>query len=299
MIVGALAVAGSSAGLAVAILLAGIRHGIDVDHLAAIADITSSVRSRRRGVVLATSYALGHALVLTLLAVAAVLAGATISPGVDAAMGRIVGATLVAMGLYVLYSLARHRGDVRLESRWMLVARGVRRAVAWMRRRRVEHVEIEHSHDHSHVGDHTHGHTTMAARGGADSTTLVSARHDHEHRHVVTMPVDPFVGYGFWVTFGTGMIHGVGAETPTQILLLVTAAGAGGEGAAIGLALIFVAGLFAANTAVALALAMGFARNPAGRRGYVVLTAVAGAASVGIGAAYLFDAVHVLPGLLR
>ena len=50
------------------------------------------------------------------------------------------------------------------------------------------------------------------------------------------MPDDPFVNYGRGTSFGVGMLHGIGAETPTQVLIFLAAAGAGGV--AVGLLLL-------------------------------------------------------------
>ena len=40
------------------------------------------------------------------------------------------------------------------------------------------------------------------------------------------------MNYGRRTAFGVGMIHGVGAETPTQVLIFLAAAGASGRGPA-------------------------------------------------------------------
>src|SRR6266508_3248268 len=51
---------------------------------------------------------------------------------------RIVGVTLLLLGVYVFASLIRHGRDFRLRSRWMLVFAGARRAARWVRRRAAE-----------------------------------------------------------------------------------------------------------------------------------------------------------------
>ena len=56
--------AGFGWGLLIAALLLGLRHGIDWDHIAAITDISATQRSWRRGVLLGSLYAAGHALVV-------------------------------------------------------------------------------------------------------------------------------------------------------------------------------------------------------------------------------------------
>ena len=56
-----------------------------------------------------------------------------------------------------------------------------------------------------------------------------------------------------------GMIHGIGAETATQVLLLTTVSGAGGRHLTFGLFLLlcFVSGMFLSNTIIALLVSVG------------------------------------------
>ena len=58
--------------------------------------------------------------------------------------------------------------------------------------------------------------------------------------------------YGSRSAFGVGMIHGIGAETPTQVLIFLAAAGAGGK--LVGLTLLgcFLVGLLTSNTLIGL-----------------------------------------------
>jgi high-affinity nickel-transport protein len=55
-------------------------------------------------------------------------------------------------------------------------------------------------------------------------------------------------GYGTSSTFLVGVIHGLGAETPTQILLFLMAANLGGTGAGLLGLLMFIVGLLVMNT---------------------------------------------------
>src|SRR5438309_10938289 len=80
----------------------GFRHGIDWDHIAALTDITGSQDEGRKSMVLATMYALGHALVVFALGVAAILAAERLPSSVDGVMERIVGTTLLVLGVYVI-----------------------------------------------------------------------------------------------------------------------------------------------------------------------------------------------------
>src|SRR6476646_7523052 len=112
-------------------LLLGIRHGIDWDHIAAITDITSTTAATgmadaahagqhreisghshglggEREIRLGTLYALGHGAVVIALGLAAIAFGALLPDWLDPIMGRIVGFTLVALGMWVLYSVYRY-----------------------------------------------------------------------------------------------------------------------------------------------------------------------------------------------
>ena len=63
---------------------------------------------------LATVYALGHAAVVFALGVAAIVFSEQLPGSVDTVMERVVGLTLVALGAYVIVSLARHGRDFRI-----------------------------------------------------------------------------------------------------------------------------------------------------------------------------------------
>lgn len=64
--------------------------------------------------------------------------------------------------------------------------------------------------------------------------------------------------YGVATTFGVGMIHGIGAETGTQMLLLASVGGAGNSALALCLLLVFVIGLLISNSIIAVAGIAGF-----------------------------------------
>lgn len=55
-------------------------------------------------------------------------------------------------------------------------------------------------------------------------------------------------GYGTTSTFFVGVIHGLGAETPTQILLFLVTANLGGTGAGLLVLVMFILGLLLMNT---------------------------------------------------
>jgi high-affinity nickel permease len=97
--------------------------------------------------------------------------------------------------------------------------------------------------------------------------------------------------------FGIGVLHGTGAETPTQVVLFASAAAAGSAGGAAMVLLAFVAGLVVSDLAVALLWLGGrlaSVRVPGAQVGLGILT---GLASVGVGVAFLFERSAWLPGL--
>src|SRR5213592_1767746 len=62
-------------GFLITAFLFGFRHGIDWDHIAAITDITGSQDDRSQALVFGTLYALGHALVVFVIGVGAIVLG--------------------------------------------------------------------------------------------------------------------------------------------------------------------------------------------------------------------------------
>jgi hypothetical protein len=302
--------AGSVALLSTALVL-GLRHGIDWDHLAAIADITSTsgaaeaaelehseqhqrspahqhahggageavahaaerhqprqpppplahatprrvLQLERQPVVLGTLYALGHGLVVAILGSAALLLGAQLPEWVDPLMARVVGLTLLVLGVWVfasLYNYLRHGTEFRLRSRWMLVfdvARHTwRRFQAWL--------------------------------------------HGHEHVEPLEMS-----SYGPRTAFGVGMIHGIGAETGSQVLLIAAIGGATSLVLGIPMMVAFIIGLLASNTLIVIISASGFLASQARRGVYLVVGLLAGTFSLVIGGAFLFGIEGLLPDL--
>ncbi|HEU5316104.1 MAG TPA: hypothetical protein VFX49_08350, partial [Chloroflexota bacterium] len=256
---------GAGAALLGTAFALGLRHGIDWDHIAAISDIAGTAAMKRGAarhpVALAFLYSAGHALVVIVLGLAALRFGALLPVWLDPLMERAVGATLVFLGLCVLLSLGRawRSGEpARLQSRWMLLFSGLRRAwghAAWL----------------------LHGHRHDGATSGA-----------HAHR---------LDGYGPGTAFGTGVIHGIGAETGTQILLIAAVGGAATQGLGTGMLLAFVGGLLLSNIGVAVLASLGFASS---RRTRPVFAAVAGgsaALSLVVGSMALVGMADRLPDL--
>lgn len=299
----------AAAGLLATALVLGIRHGIDWDHIAAITDITSTTAAadageaaheldhrrspghthqhggptelqahadrapgalglvaspaprprllseQRHAIFLGTLYALGHASVVAILGLAALIFGAILPAWVDPIMGRIVGVTLVVLGVWVFYSLyqyARHGTEFQLRSRWMLVFAWVRQGWRWLQAR---------LHGHAHVE-----------------------------------PVE-MSSYGVRTAFGVGIIHGIGAETGTQVLIIAAVGGAAGLGLGVPMMVAFIIGLLASNTAIIVITATGFVASQLRQRLYVAVGVLAGSFSLVVGSLFLLQLEGVLPDL--
>ena len=204
---------------------------------------------------LGTLYALGHAAVVGVLGLLALLFGAVLPDWVDQMMGPVVGVTLVLLGVWVfvsLYQYWRHGHEFRLRSRWMLVFDSVR--YAWRR--------------------------------------FQARLHGHEH-------VDPMEmsSYGVRTAFGVGMIHGIGAETGTQVLLIAAIGGASSQGLGVPMMVAFIVGLLISNSIVVLITATGFIASRLRERLYVAIGVVAGTFSLVIGAVFLLGLDARLPSL--
>jgi high-affinity nickel-transport protein len=284
---------GFGTGLLVAAFWFGFRHGIDWDHIAAITDITSSQDSKRRSIVFGTAYVIGHALVVLGLGTVAVLLGERIPEGVDAFMGRVVGVTLIALGVYVFASLIKHGRDFRLRSRWMLVFSGVRRV-----RRRLRTHEPGPPDDHELAPVHLHT--------GQEGVVAVAERippsewhHGHHgrpgHHHHKHPEPDDDLQYQRGTAVLVGMLHGVGAETPTQILIFTAAAGAGGKGAGIAVLVSFIVGLVVSNSIITAGSAFGFLEASRNFAVYATVAVLTGFFSLVIGVLFVLGKDSVLP----
>lgn len=228
--------------------LLGARHGLDWDHLSAIADLVGSPGTRnRRSLGLALWYCIGHGTVIVLLGALVGLLGVRLPGGLDRVFEVVVGLTLVGLGLVVLVQVGRQGRNYRFTSRWRLLLDLIRRV--WLRRR---------------------GKVEWDRPGDAISRPAA---------------------------FGIGLLHGTGAETPTQVVLFGAAAAAGSTSGALLVLVAFVVGLVTSDLGVAfvwLSGRLGSARVPFGQAALGVLT---GLASIGVGAAFVLEKSAALPSL--
>ena len=110
-----------------AALVFGFRHGFDWDHIAALTDLTGSQRTSRRSMWLATLYALGHAAMVLVLGITAIVFAEQVPESVDLVMERFVGVSLIALAAWMVWTAVTTRGAPPLRSRWMLLIDAARR----------------------------------------------------------------------------------------------------------------------------------------------------------------------------
>ena len=307
------AAAGLTLGLVVAAFLLGLRHGIDWDHIVAITDIAATTESRAKGALLGTMYVLGHAAVVFALGIGAIALGSTIPDWVDAGMGRFVGVTLILLGVLVAATLIREQGDFRARSRWMILIGAGRGAYRSVRSRLISRnaaagsegsggESTSHLHEHVAVPGVHHAAADDAGEddredvgedAGKDArrgTRIEAPTHSHSHSHAADD-----LEYGRSTSVGIGMLHGVGAETPTQVVVFLAAAAAGGIVTGVLVLLVFLVGLVISNTAITVASAFGFAKLSRRKGVQIAMGAFTAAMSVGIGILFVTGNDGILP----
>ncbi len=123
---------------------------------------------------------------------------------------------------------------------------------------------------------------------------LQARLHGHEHADPIEM-----TAYGPKTALGVGMIHGIGAETGTQVLLIAAIGGASSQGLGLPMMLAFIVGLLISNSIVVLITATGFIASRVRERLYIAVGVVAGTFSLVIGALFLLRLEGSLPAIDR
>ena len=103
--------------------------------------------------------------------------------------------------------------------------------------------------------------------------------------------------YGAKTAYTIGLIHGIGAETGTQVLIIATAVGAGTKLMGVGALMFFVIGLLIANTFVTIASTAGFVSARRRQTVYVGAGLLAAVFSLVIGLVFLLESGGILPDL--
>jgi len=123
---------------------------------------------------------------------------------------------------------------------------------------------------------------------GALRERLFGQRHEHVHeaQH-----------YGVRTAIGIGMIHGIGAETGTQALVIATVVGAQSQAAGIVALVAFLAGLLISNSVVTVVSTAGFVSSTQRRWVYVAAGMLAAVFSLIVGLVFVFEWGDILPAI--
>ena len=93
------------------------------------------------------------------------------------------------------------------------------------------------------------------------------------------------------------MIHGIGAETGSQVLIIAAVGGAASAGLGVPMMFAFIIGLLISNTAIVVLTSTGFAASQLRNRIYLAVGILAGTFSLAVGILFLVQAEGVLPDL--
>jgi high-affinity nickel-transport protein len=186
----------------------GLQHGVDWDHVAAISDVTSVQATSREATLCGLNYAAGHAATVGILGIAVITLRSSVPESFANWMQRLVGFTLVLLGVYVIRSL-------------------------------------------------------LAGGEAKSRGQLILALFDRLHWPHKQMPGSIAGRYGRKSSLSLGILHGIGAETPTQLSMLVITTSLGGlQNGVLGLA-VFTTAMFASNIALTTAVTTVFSISKA------------------------------------
>jgi cytochrome c biogenesis protein CcdA len=231
----------------------GFRHGFDYDHVAAISDITNVELDSRRAMRMGLLYVLGHAATVAALGSLVIIFQTSLPPAIDNWAERLVGLTLVILGIYVLGSMFRGGAKAAPKSR-ILILMSAFRWTSWRIRQLFHDNQLER-------------------------------------------PAAADWNYTKKSVFLIGVIHGLGAETPSQLLIFLLAANLGGLGRGfLGLGM-FLAGLLLMNTLMTASAVGIFSASATRHRLMQVATALTATYSLVVGAIFLFGSAAILPPL--
>lgn len=100
----------------------GMRHGMDGDHVAAIADMVGSEQRKKRQLTLGVMYALGHGMIVMVIGVLFIYIGLQLPDTTKQVLEMLVSFTLIVLGIYIIWSIFQQKKDYEYKSRLRIVA---------------------------------------------------------------------------------------------------------------------------------------------------------------------------------
>lgn len=110
-------------------------------------------------------------------------------------------------------------------------------------------------------------------------------------------PAEPLQDLNGRSAFAVGVLHGTGAETPTQVLLFAGAATSGSRMAAVLLMAAFVGGMILADLGIAASWLAGILGIRSAPKAQIILGGLTGLSSLTIGALFMAGRSAILPAL--
>ncbi len=222
----------------------GMRHGMDSDHVAAIADMVGSEGQKRKQVSLGVMYAFGHGLIVLIIGILSIYIGLKLPQATQQMMEILVSLTLIILGGVIIFSIFRKKNDYEYKSRLQIVSEFI--------------VNI-----------------------------ISKTKFGQKVRNLSP------VSLGVIGAFLIGIIHGIGVESPTQVVLLTNAVGLDNITAALQQLILFVIGLLISTIALTFCLSWGFMKARFKRKLFLVLGSITGAYSLWLG---IFMLVELIKG---
>lgn len=169
--------------------LLGLRHALEIDHVAAVVNLTSSLKSVRASLRHGLTWGLGHTLTLFVFSLVVLLIDTVVPELLAHGLEFVVGVMLVVLGADTLRRMIQQRIHVHVHA----------------------HDGVEHAHFHSHVHSTSHEHQhlplwrTLAVgmvHGMAGSAALI----------LLTLSTVSSFGEGllYVLFFGVGSMLGMG-----------------------------------------------------------------------------------------
>jgi high-affinity nickel permease len=221
-------------------VLIGMRHGMDGDHVAAIADMVGSEQQKRKQVSLGIMYALGHGTIVLIVGLISSFIGVELPQTTRQLLEVLVSLTLIILGGFILYSLLQQKREYEYKSRLKIVYESMVKLMTKMK------VEFK-------------GNRLSSMQLGIVSAFLI------------------------------GIIHGIGVESPTQVVLLTNAVDLNNLAAATMQLILFVLGLLISTVCITFCLTWGFLKAKLKRQLYFLLGSITGIYSLGLGVSMLLQ----------
>lgn len=162
----------------------GMLHALDADHIVAVSGLASSRATFRDTLRFCLRWSLGHGLTLLLIGMAVLVLGMAIPAALSRFAEEAVGFVLIAIGLYVLWDLLRHRAHIHFHAH-----NGFARHAHWHRH---GDDRVSHRHQHSAV-------MVGMLHGTAGSAPLLALLPLSAQSH-------PWYGVAYLLTFGVGVL---------------------------------------------------------------------------------------------